>query len=283
MSLMRAVLYLLFFSDIMKKKFVKYYKERLASLGFIKVKGRQPYFVRVVNDEILHILTLDTGMSAKDGYKVAHLECGIATVYRQEINFSVTPKHNNDWLVDYTKFFRKKNFSNQVIEYPRDLKMYYYKEETMDEIIGEMWIGISDMIKEFDNVQNMENTLNWLMRYNPGNIIQSDWSLTDDCIAEESLYYLRKKFPLSAFQQNFEELKNEVINSPLVGDEKEKELKEVKEWENELYKDRAEMQINQQNYEQGMQLLREHYDRNVEYLNGIGIAVERRDITDLFD
>ena len=161
--------------------------------------------------------------------------------------------------------------------------MYYYKEETMDEIIGEMWTGISDMIKEFDNVQNMENTLNWLMRYNPGNIIQSDWSLTDDCIAEESLYYLRKKFPLSAFQQNFDELKNEVINSPLVGDEKEKELKEVKEWENELYKDRAEMQINQQNYEQGMQLLREHYDRNVEYLNGIGIAVERRDITDLFD
>ena len=43
------------------------------------------------------------------------------------------------------------------------------------------------------------------------------------------------------------------------------------------------MQINQQNYEQGMQLLREHYDRNIEYLNGIGIDVERRDITDLFD
>ena len=266
-----------------QREFVKYYKERLASLGFIKVKGRQPYFVRVVNDEILHILTLDTGMSAKDGYKVAHLECGVATVYRQEINLSVTPRHNSDWLVDYTRYYREKNFPNQVIEYPRDLKMYYYKEETMDEIIGEMWIGISDMIKEFDNVQNMENTLNWLMRYNPGNIIQSDWSLTDDCIAEESLYYLRKKFPLSAFQQNFDELKNEVINSPLVGDEKEKELKEVKEWENELYKDRAEMQINQQNYEQGMQLLREHYDRNIEYLNGIGIAVERRDITDLFD
>lgn len=69
-----------------QREFVKYYKERLASLGFIKVKGRQPYFVRVINDEILHILTLDTGMSAKDGYKVAHLECGVATVYRQEIN-----------------------------------------------------------------------------------------------------------------------------------------------------------------------------------------------------
>lgn len=88
-----------------QREFVKYYKERLASLGFIKVKGRQPYFVRVINDEILHILTLDTGMSAKDGYKVAHLECGVATVYRQEINLSVTPRHNSDWLVDYTRYY----------------------------------------------------------------------------------------------------------------------------------------------------------------------------------
>lgn len=38
-----------------QREFVKYYKERLASLGFIKVKGRQPYFVRVINDEISQI------------------------------------------------------------------------------------------------------------------------------------------------------------------------------------------------------------------------------------
>jgi len=46
---------------------------------------------------------------------------------------------------------------------------------------------------------------------------------------------------------------------------------------------RDRFQNNKENYEQGMQLLREYYDRNIEYLNGIGIAVERRDITDLFD
>ena len=215
-------------------------KEFLEPYGFKKVRGRYPYFVKVINDEIIEVITFRNLIGM--GYLTIG---GLATVYGREIDFSMSPRDNGDWIDLYD-------------------------------------VGIYKRLK-FDNVQNMENTLNWLMRYNPGNIIQSDWSLTDDCIAEESLYYLRKKFPLSAFQQNFEELKNEVINSPLVGDEKEKELKEVKEWENELYKDRAEMQINQQNYEQGMQLLREHYDRNVEYLNGIGIAVERRDITDLFD
>lgn len=266
-----------------QREFVKYYKERMASLGFIKVKGRQPYFVRVINDEILHILTLDTGMSAKDGYKVAHLECGVATVYRQEINLSVTPRHNSDWLVDYTRYYREKNFPNQVIEYPRDLKMYYYKEETMDEIIGEMRTGIRDIVAEFDKIINMENVLSWLMKYDGVNIHQSDLSLNDQYNAEESLYFLRKKFPLNSFKQNFDVQKDEIINSPLDSDEKNKKLISKIEWEHELYADRERFQDCKENYEQGMQLLREHYDRNVEYLNGIGIAVERRDITDLFD
>ena len=40
----------------LQSAFAKYYKEKLEPFGFQKVKGRQPYFVRVVNDEILNIL-----------------------------------------------------------------------------------------------------------------------------------------------------------------------------------------------------------------------------------
>lgn len=266
-----------------QREFVKYYKERLTPFGFIKVKGRQPYFVRLINNEILQILTLDTGISAKDGYKVAHLECGLATVYRQEINLSVTPKHNDDWLVDYSKFYREKNFPYKVIEYPRDQKMYYYKEDTMDEVIEELWTGIRDIIDEFDKVKNMENVLSWLMKYDSINIDQSDCSLSNEYCAEESLYFLRKKFPLSIFQQNFNVLKEEIINSPLNSDEKSKMLNEKIKWEHRLYGDREMMQNNQQNYEQGMQLLKTHYDKNIKYLNGIGINIERKNIMDLFE
>ena len=38
-------------------EFVKYYKEKLEPFGYQKVKGRQPYFIRIVNNEILHIIT----------------------------------------------------------------------------------------------------------------------------------------------------------------------------------------------------------------------------------
>ena len=121
------------------------------------------------------------------------------------------------------------------------------------------------------------------MKYDGVNIHQSDLSLNDQYNAEESLYFLRKKFPLNSFKQNFDVQKDEIINSPLDSDEKNKKLISKIEWEHELYADRERFQDCKENYEQGMQLLREHYDRNVEYLNGIGIAVERRDITDLFD
>ena len=52
--------------------------------------------------------------------------------------------------------------------------MYYYKEETMDEIIGEMRTGIRDIVAEFDKIINMENVLSWLMKYDGVNIHQSD-------------------------------------------------------------------------------------------------------------
>ena len=74
------------------------------------------------------------------------------------------------------------------------------------------------------------------------------------------------------------------------GERKEKGREERKkkrtskiEWEHQLYADRESFQDCKETYELGMRVLREHYDRNIEYLNGIGIAVERRDITDLFD
>lgn len=41
----------------LKSAFLQVYGEALKPLGFQKVKGKQPYFVRVVNGEIIHIIT----------------------------------------------------------------------------------------------------------------------------------------------------------------------------------------------------------------------------------
>ena len=81
-------------------EFVDYYKDKLATKGFVKVKGRQPYFVRVVNDEILHVITYLNRPSTEIKFKKAfELACGVATVYKKEIDFSVSSK-KGDFIMD---------------------------------------------------------------------------------------------------------------------------------------------------------------------------------------
>ena len=65
--------------------FVKVFGEALEPLGFKKIKNRHPYYVRVINGEILHIVTYIKERGEKDKFNIY---AGIATVYRHEIDFS---------------------------------------------------------------------------------------------------------------------------------------------------------------------------------------------------
>ena len=65
--------------------FVKVFGEALEPLGFKKIKNKHPYYVRVINGEILHIVTYIKERGEKDKFSIY---AGIATVYRHEIDFS---------------------------------------------------------------------------------------------------------------------------------------------------------------------------------------------------
>ena len=59
------------------------YSEALAPYGYKKFKGRYPYFVRMVGEEILQVITYykDKGLEPE---QVFCMHCGIATVYRKK-------------------------------------------------------------------------------------------------------------------------------------------------------------------------------------------------------
>lgn len=80
--------------------FVKVFGEALEPLGFKKIKGRYPYFVRVVpGGEIIHIITLTNERSYEAGRKIFKIFGGIATVYRDQIDLSKNPNSENiNWL-----------------------------------------------------------------------------------------------------------------------------------------------------------------------------------------
>mgnify|MGYP006972485069 CR=1 FL=1 len=80
--------------------FKKVFGEALEPLGFQLIKGRYPYFVRVVpGGEIIHIITLLNETTNQRGKKCFKIFGGIATVYRDEIDLSKNPWDENvNWM-----------------------------------------------------------------------------------------------------------------------------------------------------------------------------------------
>ena len=259
----------------LQSEFVKYYKERLEPLGFKKVKGRQPYFVRVVKDEILHIFTFMGAKSTKQGYKAFRLMCGVATVYRKEINFSVPPSHNSDWIVGLGRINEKKETEFPTIKIPRNLMIYYYNDENISEVIEETYHGAEIIINELDKITDMDEALKYFLKHNPNNVSFMSL-LKDDFCDEEGLYYARKEFDYTKIEKVFEDKRVQLKNSSWNNEEKEENYNMLFEWEEEIKKDREKFINNEDEYEQGMKLLQEHYNTNVDKLIGYGLDIQKK-------
>ena len=87
--------------------FNKVFGEGLAEFGFKKLKGKQPYFVRVVpGGEIIQVIAVQKAHSyfhvmKREGFDILS---GVATVYRPEIDLSLSPRYHTRWLhsISYT-------------------------------------------------------------------------------------------------------------------------------------------------------------------------------------
>ena len=66
--------------------------------GFQVVKGRYPYLVRVINDEILHVISIRPRQAEYPEDKAFSILGGIATVYRKSIDLDTDPMGNYHWL-----------------------------------------------------------------------------------------------------------------------------------------------------------------------------------------
>lgn len=89
--------------------FKQVFGERLKEYGFVKIKGRQPYFVRVIGDEIIHIITCKNEWCGEAGYGNFSIYGGVATVYRRAIDLTCSPRDNTNWLSSLSDIYWKSN------------------------------------------------------------------------------------------------------------------------------------------------------------------------------
>ncbi|MCM1399512.1 MAG: hypothetical protein NC225_08540 [Clostridium sp.] len=112
--------------------FKKVYGEALEPYGFKKIKGKYPYFARVIGEEIVHVITyINTPMIVSGKYKAFDIECGVETVYVPKIDLDIPPRHNGNWMKDNLTIYRRTHPDAPPQE--RFNEMYEYVYDSTDE------------------------------------------------------------------------------------------------------------------------------------------------------
>lgn len=111
--------------------FKKVFGEALEPLGFKKIKGKYPYWVRVVpGGEIIHIITYAEMWCPYNGRKEFDVISGIATVYRYKIDLNLPQKVNANWLSPISKFYsRTTSESEYDDEFRKSIYSFGFEEE----------------------------------------------------------------------------------------------------------------------------------------------------------
>ena len=121
--------------------FKEVYGEALKEYGFKKVKGKYPYYARMVGDEIVQVITFATRPKQREGYKEYIVLGGVATVYRHYINLNSPVIHNFDWLQSNLEFYEKSNAYMEAREYDDAFRKWYtssYKETSVEDLLESM-------------------------------------------------------------------------------------------------------------------------------------------------
>ncbi|MCH5208267.1 MAG: hypothetical protein J1F04_05240 [Oscillospiraceae bacterium] len=118
--------------------FIQVFGEALEPLGFKKIKGRYPYFVRVVNDEIIHYVSV--GDETADGrgdcgvrYKCFNVFCGVWTVYNSDIDFITNTKIIRDSISDV---YTRTHWCDCDMNYRASIMAFYYNPTDTKSIIN---------------------------------------------------------------------------------------------------------------------------------------------------
>lgn len=160
--------------------FKKVFLEELQEEGFVKVKGRQPYLVRVVEGgEIIHILTCKTAFCWDRvygrQYKAFEILGGVATVYRHHVmDFSKVPSYNTNELWTLPRFYYCTNKMDCDRTYRNDvLSSFGYNTEKEGSLYAAMQRALVEtrkvMLSVFDKTVDLDSCAKFFARYGQDN------------------------------------------------------------------------------------------------------------------
>lgn len=149
----------------------------LEPFGFKVIKGRNPYIVRVINNEILHIITFRTeSPDYSEGDKAFAIMGGIATVYRKKITLDQSPIQNYIWFNYMFDFYEALTDERDANLLGQLFRSCYYSDKP-ESLISVMNTGAENLIKYvlpvMGKINDIDSSLDYMRKFRkPCNSVQ---------------------------------------------------------------------------------------------------------------
>lgn len=146
--------------------FKKVYEEALAPYGFVKLKGKQPYFVRLIGDEIIHVISYKNEQTGTH-LKAFNILGGVATVYRGALTLELSPIRNSVWMAQNNHIYgalhpyeteeeKRYRISIMQFEYEKD-----NEASMLDALHKSFEVTKKVMLPEMDKARNLKSALRY--------------------------------------------------------------------------------------------------------------------------
>ena len=145
----------------------KVFGELLEPLGFKSIM-RQPYFVRVIDGEILHVIALRKEAMMIKGKTDFSILSGVETVYRKQIDFSSSPINHLNWLKPIIAFVVK---GETYVKGEADTTSKFRYDNHDDASLNTALITAQDAIMkfilpQFSRIISLETFVDYLYEFN---------------------------------------------------------------------------------------------------------------------
>lgn len=138
----------------LKGAFKQVYGKALEPLGFIYAKTKKPCYLRLVDNDMVHIIALSDNTSS------LNIESGIFTLYRNKLDLN-DHKMDNYWLKFTGSFYCAAHPHDMGITYPSCQNIFQYRKDNTESMVSALKASLEEVIKwvitVMDNVKTLED------------------------------------------------------------------------------------------------------------------------------
>jgi len=138
----------------LKSAFKQVYGEALEPLGFVYAKIKNPCYLRLVDNDMVHIIALSDNTSS------LNIKSGIFTLYRDKLDLN-DHKMDNCWLKFTGSFYCANHPHDMEISYPNCKNIFQYQKTSSESIYSALHDSLEEVkkwvITVMDNVKTLED------------------------------------------------------------------------------------------------------------------------------